>query len=582
MGSFFTELKRRHVFKVAVSYAIVAWLIAQVIAVIHEPLHLPESFGTAIIVLLIVGFPLAVILAWAYELTPEGVKRIGLIDKQTDNRCEISDAAASPISSGINSTKQSIAVLPFVDMSPDKDQEYFADGISEELLNQLTKIRDLHVAGRTSSFYFKNKNENFSVIGQQLNVANILEGSVRKAGNRVRITAQLIKVSDGYHLWSESYDRELDDIFAIQEDIAHAVTDALSITLGVGNLGVSTRNIGAYDAYLAGRSLVNQGGRENTSRAIEQLEQAVALDPEFADAWELLATTYYNAAIVFISERAGDLFEKFETAASRAIAIAPEAVASLRAAGQLEVRRHNWSAAEQLLKRAIGLAPSDYFTNDRYSSFLKDVGRVREAIAYDQRAVKIEPLVVGPAQVLGMTHELNGDLDAALQEFERGQGLIGDRAMLNGTTLALAMTMHDRGLMEEYLEKHIDDDSLPPDNRALTTTMRAHLDSPEQAKVDLHRFYQDPAYNNPFIRNVMSVWSSYFGDYELALKIHQELFQSRSFVVYSIWRPIHKPMRLLPGFKDLVRELGLVDYWRTSGKWGEFCVSVGDNDFECE
>jgi hypothetical protein len=112
--------------------------------------------------------------------------------------------------------------------------------------------------------------------------------------------------------------------------------------------------------------------------------------------------------------------------------------------------------------------------------------------------------------------------------------------------------------------------------------MRAHLDSPEEAKTELHRFYQDPAYNNPFIRNVMSVLSSYFGDYELALKIHQELFQSKSFVVYSIWRPIHKPMRLLPGFKDLVRELGLVDYWRTTGNWGDFCRPLGEGDFECD
>jgi adenylate cyclase len=449
MSSLFVELKRRNVFKVGVTYAIVAWLIAQIIAVVQNPLHLPDWFGTAIIVLLLVGFPLAVMLAWAFELTPEGVKRAGSANRQAIEADAASAGVLELATPAIDTSKQSIAVLPFVDMSPDKDQEYFADGISEELLNQLTKIRDLHVAGRTSSFHFKDKNENFRIIGEQLNVTNILEGSVRKAGNRVRITAQLIKAADGYHLWSESYDRELDDIFAIQDDIAHAVTDALSITLGVGNLGVSTRNVGAYDAYLAGRSLYNQGGRENYSRAIEQLEQAVALDPAFADAWELLATTYYNAAVVFISERAGDLFEKFETAASHAFAIAPEAVASLRAAGQLELRRHNWSATEQLLKKAIALAPSDYLTNQIYALFLKNVGRVREAIAYDQRVVKIEPLVVYPAQVLGMTHELKGDLDAALNEFERGQGLIGDRAMLNGTTLALAMTMHDRGLMEE-------------------------------------------------------------------------------------------------------------------------------------
>ena len=240
--------------------------------------------------------------------------------------------------------------------------------------------------------------------------------------------------------------------------------------------------------------------------------------------------------------------------------------------------------AEQLLKKAITLAPSDVFTNQLYSLFLKDVGRVREGMTYDQRAVSIEPLVVNPAQVLGLTHELNGDFDAAqlhLKEYQRGRGLIGDKAILNGVFLALAMTMRDRGLIEEALEKHINDDSLPPDNRALTPTMRAHLDDPEEALAALHRFYQDPAYNNPFIGNVISVWAAYFGDHELSLRIQRELLGSGMFVTYAIWRPIFKPMRRLPGFKDLVRDLGLVDYWRETGNWGDFCRPVGDDDFEC-
>ncbi|MEJ2095123.1 MAG: hypothetical protein P8X93_08250 [Gammaproteobacteria bacterium] len=432
MASFWGELRRRSVFKVGVAYAIVAWLIAQVIAVVQNPLHLPDWFGTAIIVLLIVGFPLAVILAWAFELTPEGVKRVGAAEKQVVNGGAVSIGVTEAATPAIGASKQSIAVLPFVDMSPDKDQEYFADGISEELLNQLTKINDLHVAGRTSSFYFKGKNEDFHVIGEKLKVAHILEGSVRKAGNRVRITAQLIKASDGYHLWSESYDRELEDIFVIQEEIARAVTDALSITLGVGNLGVNTRNIEAYDAYLAGLSLFNQLGRENVLQAIAKLERAVTLDPAFIDAISILAVYYFNAAIIYVSERAGEFFEKFATTANHAITLAPDSVGALRAKATLEQTKYNWLTAEHYFNKALSLAPDDVWTNNYYGMFLQLVGRPREAIEYLQRVIRIEPLSVATAQSLAVGYEVAEDLEASLQEIERGQGLPGDPNSFNG------------------------------------------------------------------------------------------------------------------------------------------------------
>ena len=579
MGAFLAELRRRSVFKVGIAYAIVAWLLVQVTVAVEKPLHLPVWIATFVIFLLAIGFPVALLLAWAFELTPEGVKRAGPMAQRS--AAGTSDPAAESPAPTPAAAAQSIAVLPFVDMSPDKDQEYFSDGISEELLNQLAKIKDLHVAGRTSSFSFKGRDDDLRVIGEKLNVAHVLEGSIRKAGNRVRVTAQLIKAADGYHLWSESYDRELDDIFAIQDDIARAVTNALSITLGVGNLGVSTRNIAAYEAYLAGRSLYNQGGRQEYLQAIEQLEQAVAEDPQFAEAWGMLAITYYNGGLVYVSERASEYLEKFQEAATRAIALGLDSVAPLCAAATLENRNRNWSKAEQLLKKAIALAPSDYLANTSCSLFLKNVGRVREGLEYDQRGAGIEPLVVTPAVVLGVSYEVNGDLDAALKEFQRGQGLIGDRGQLNGVALATALTKGDHALAEEILQKHMNDDTLPPANRDITTTMQANLDDPEAARAALHRFYENPAYNNPFVRNVISVWSAYFNDYELALKIQTEAVKSGSFVVYAIWRPIFKPMRQLPAFKQLLQEAGLVDYWLSTGNWGDFCRPVGNDDFEC-
>lgn len=480
-------------------------------------------------------------------------------------------------------SEQSIAVLPFVNMSSDPEQVYFSDGIAEELLNQLTKLRGLHVAGRTSSFYFKNRHEDLRVIGEKLNVAHILEGSVRKAGSRVRITIQLIKVIDGYHLWSESYDRDLDDIFAIQEEIAKAVANALSITLGVGEFGAGgTRNLAAYDAYLAGLSLYNQFGRETISRAIEQLEKAVALDPDFAHAWSTLTFTYHNAATTFISERAEEFFKKSEAAASHALAIAPEAVASLHAEARLQIHRHNWTEAEHNGEKALELAPADHMTNRGYGFFLMNVGRVREAIDYFRVAVRTEPLALLPSLLLGIAHQINGDFDEALKEFERGKGLVGDQSTSNNLILILARDMGDRALLEASLEKIVNDDLLPPNNRSMTIYMRSHLDEPEAARMELHRLYRDPAYNNPDARQVIAVWSSYFGDHELALKAYYELCETKAFSVYVIWRSIHKTMRQLPAFKDVVRSLGLVDYWRSSGKWGDFCRPAGEDDFECE
>jgi TolB-like protein/DNA-binding winged helix-turn-helix (wHTH) protein len=485
----------------------------------------------------------------------------------------------------IVSPVRSIAVLPFVDMSPNKDQEYFSDGIAVEMMNQLSKLRGLHVAGRTSSFYFKGKNEDFNVIGEKLGVAHILEGSVRKAGNRVRISVQLVKVADGYHLWSESFDRDLNDIFAIQEETARAVADALSITLGVGEseFGAGgTRNFAAYDAYLAGLSLSNQLGRENTARAIEQLEKAVALDPAFAHAWGVLALVYNDAATVFFSERAGEFYNKFEAAAARAIAIAPDAIASVQAEALLQTERRDWTAAEQSYKKALELAPADSSTNAWYGAFLLDAGRPREVIEYVRRADRTDPLSLWHPTLLGLAHEYNDDYDEALKEIERGQGLIGDHALLNVATLTLAMTIGDRAMMEASLEKIVNDDLLPSNNRSLNETMRPLLDSPEEARKDLHRFYTDPAYNSPVTRGAIAVWASYFGDHELALKAYHESSEARVFNPSGIWQPIHKPMRQLPGFKDLVRDLGLVDYWRTAGTWGDFCRPFGEDDFECE
>ena len=478
----------------------------------------------------------------------------------------------------------SIAVLPFVNMSPDKDQDYFSDGITEELINHLARIHGLLVTGRTSSFYFKGKNEDLREIGKQLNVAHILEGSVRKIGDRVRINAQLINSDDGYHLWSQSYDRKLEDIFAIQDETATAVADALSVTLAVNSQGFDsggTRNFAAYDAYLAGRALNNQLGREGILKAIAQLEKAVELDPDFANAWSLLADVYFNAATLFIPERGEEFHQKSVAAAARARTVAPGSVAALQGATLQALVGHDMLQAEKSLKQAFDMAPSNYLTNMYYGVFYLDVGRPREAIESSRLAVRTEPLELFPSMLLAVAYEINGDFKAALKEYERGEGLVGDQGFLRANRMWLAMAMDDRAMMKDTVAKQTN--IVPPANTQFGKLMLSNLDKPETALKELHRLYQGRADQPPNLCQGIALWASYFGDQELAVKCNKEISTRKDvFTNFLIWRAIHKPMRRLPGFKDLVRTFGYVDYWRTTGNWGDFCHPVGNDDFECE
>ena len=613
--SFFTELKRRNVFKVGVAYAIVAWLIVQVVSAIHNPLHLPDWFDTVVIVLLIIGFILAIILAWAYELTPEGIKsttpegpaqyhtqttgqrlnyfiigvlvlvvafllmKVYVLKESPGVAGKIPETSVVPETVSPEKVVQekaepevpsnSIAVLPFVDMSKDKANEYFADGIAEELLNQLAKIRGLQVAGRTSSFTFKGKDDDLRTIGEKLGVAHILEGSVRKAGDRVRITTQLIKAADGYHLWSETYDRTMDDIFTIQDDIARSVANALQITLGVGELGRTpgmTHNVEAYEDFLAGRSLFYKLNRDNVSQAIERLEQAVALDPEFAVAWATLITVYGAAAQAFVPKRAEEYFAKRDAARARVLALVPEADYALRIKAQ---QSGDWLEIERLLKQALAQNPEDVGTNQAYGGFLNNVGRPTEALEYVQRAVRLEPLDATTHITLALTYEYAGNPAASVAAFKQAGQISNDTSISSVSStslLVLALEANDRAGIDKYLTS---------DN-----WVRKYLDNPAGIESEIRRRLTEPVNtNSPYIRQSFAVWAAYFGKYELALEIWQEIAGDGLPNVF--WRPIMKPMRQLPAFKDLVTKIGLVKYWRTTGNWGEFCHPVGEDDFAC-
>lgn len=325
ISNFIQELRRRNVFKVATAYTIASWLLAQIANVFEEALELPTWFDSVIVSTLILGFPIALIFAWAFELTPEGLKKSKEVEitqsvtSRTGKKLNgiiitvlsmavifllierVFFAKASILEDAQQSSTietASIAVLPFVNMSGDAENEYFSDGLSEELLNALAKIEDMKVAGRTSSFKFKGLNEDLKIVGEQLGVEHILEGSVRKAGGRVRITAQLIKVDDGFHMWSETFDRELtvSNIFEIQEEISRKVLSELKVRLlpdeDLQLENIPTQDIEAYQAYLKGNQLLLNRNYDEIEASIALYNDAIRLDPSFASAFAQLAIAY--------------------------------------------------------------------------------------------------------------------------------------------------------------------------------------------------------------------------------------------------------------------------------------------------
>jgi TolB-like protein len=331
--SFFSELKRRNVFRVGIAYTVVAWLVAQVVDLVLESFGTPPWVMKSLLVILAAGLPLAIVFAWAFEMTPEGIKKEKDVDRSQSitsstgrkldrmiigimavviaflvlDRFVLTNESEEPVSESDSQTfavetetapaeaGPSVAVLPFVNMSGDADNEYFSDGLTETLLHMLAQLPELRVAARTSSFAFKGQNAGIAEISEALKVAHILEGSVQKAGNRVRVTAQLIRADDGFHVWSQNYDRTLEDIFAIQDEIAEDVAGALDATLLGGNVKIAhieTSDVGAYDTYLRAMEQQAIGSYGSLSSAESLLKHALAADPGFIDAKLSLAQNY--------------------------------------------------------------------------------------------------------------------------------------------------------------------------------------------------------------------------------------------------------------------------------------------------
>jgi TolB-like protein len=530
--SFFAELKRRNVVRVGIAYVIVGWLLAQIAEFAAENFGAPDWALKIFVVFLVLGLPVALLFAWAFELTPEGIKLEKNVDRdesitpQTGRKLDFIIIAVMALAliymvadkfigepeimETTAPVDKSIAVLPFVNMSDDKD--YFADGLSEELLNLLARIPGLKVAGRTSSFAFKGKNDDLRAIGDALGVSTVLEGSVRRSGDQLRITAQLINVGDGFHIWSETYDREMDEIFQIQDDVATAITNALGVYLMHGQTPTAirpTRNIRAYELYLEGVALATDGGEEDINQAIVLLGQAIDLDPDFAEAYEMRGYIYFMISAWYMDGPTA--FARAFEDAGRALELKPDLIRATVTRDSTDAENYDWLREIDALEWALGKTPQDELLIDALAFNLNETGYFREAEALLAKGIKQNPLSSVLRGHYGLTLNARGETKRALEELR----IASSRQSWTGPGIAGAMHLlagEDELAVEEfarYIERIGGDRSRA---RHLVELGRSVPDGPAKLAAELAQ--------NPLPGNTPSAHLFYAG-----LKAMDQLYQ---------------------------------------------------------
>ena len=423
LKKYIDELKRRHVFKAGLAYLIVAWLIAQIASIVLPTFEAPGYIMKILLFLLFIGFPINLIISWIYDVTPEGIKKTKSLDEKSYlknsrlNKVIISSLvlvviiiASNFFFKGVLVPEKSIAVLAFADMSPNKDQEYFSDGISEELLNIISRTPDLRVSSRTSSFSYKTKVLTAEAIGKELKVAYLLEGSVRKSGNTLRITAQLINSADGAHVWSETYDRDLDDILKIQDEIAAEVSKKLQITLGykLADKLVSTK---AYTLFLKARHLTHQNSKEAFLKAEEIIKESIAIDSTYAPSHSLLANIYDTGSYNFLTRPISEGIVLGTQAAKKAVALDPEYADAFATLASLQMNAWQFAPADKNMKTALKLEPNNSAIAG--TAALMKFGNIAQAITLIEKAISKDPVVYGNYYNLGLYNYYAGNLDKA-------------------------------------------------------------------------------------------------------------------------------------------------------------------------
>ena len=572
LRKFFSELKRRNVYKVAIAYGVVAWLLMQVASQIFPFFEIPNWSVRLLVVLLLFGFPIALILAWAFELTPEGIKRTDEIEpgRRSRNRVWIYlVTVAGAISMSLfflgrysaprNASEsselpgKSIAVLPFVDLSQAKDQEYFCDGISEEILDALAKVQGLRVVARTSSFSFKGKNADVGEIAQKLNVQNVLEGSLRREGNRIRITAQLINARNGFHIWSDTFERELQGVFAVQDEITRSIVDALKIKLAVAPPVRTPGSTEAYDLYLKGLYYSNKSDEENLRKSLSLFQQALDKDPNFARAWTGITKVWEQLADAYV--RPLEAYPRVKEAASKALALDDKDAEAHCYLGEVKLLiDRDVAGAEAEIKRALQLDRNSA-TAHYFMSWLKlTQGDCDEGVNQIQEAEKLDPLSPMIIDSAAERYVAANRLDDAISAGKRVLQVDPNYIYFDSP---LADAYREKGDLQEAIalyEKTQTVTHFPSAGLAITYAKMGRL---EDARRVLNQRIEKSRQQYVAADSIAAVYVA-LGDKEEAFRWLEQAFDEHSApMFYLACHPIFRALRSDPRFADLLRRMGV-------------------------
>jgi len=590
------ELSRRRVFRVAGIYGVVSWVLTEVADVIFPALQLPQWTITFVVALLILGFPIAMIFAWVFDIGIEKTAPLKERAKGVPGLERLGYFALLIVAMGVlaylllpkdiwNSTpemagpRNSIAVLPFANLSEDPSNDYFSDGMSEELLNLLARAPDLRVASRTSSFAFKDKNLDVREVARQLGVETVLEGSVRRDGDRVRITAQLIDAETGYHLWSNTYDRELKDIFAVQDDISEEIVKALKITLGapgeetpmVARAAPPTQDVEAYQLYLQARHQWKRRGDKSVRRSIELLQQALERDPDFARAYSGLAAAYVVLP-GYAGEEPGPYLVQATEAAQQALSRDPNLAEAHAVLAEIAVSEHHWTDAEAGFFFATSLDPNDPTAHQWYSLLLRQTGRLDKALEEAKLALDLDPASPIVNANLAEAYATLGYTEKALQYRQAAIDLGYDSAM-SGDDLVTQMDIirsKDPDRLLQLLARAKGPEGQPAFTEEMAEAVIRVVEDPAAwPAFDKLLAEQRPGIPEEAWFELNLLAGREQKAMELALK-HPDRFE-----VVLIWLPESARFRRLPGFDKLAQEMGLMDYWKQYG-WPDDCRPAGD------
>ncbi len=478
----------------------------------------------------------------------------------------------APVVSDLKEAPKTIAVLPFDDISPDKDQGYFADGLTEDISSTIGRISGLTVKARTSSFYFKGSNKKITEIANELGVDHIIEGSVSKFGNDIRIIIHLVRALDGSYLWSETYDREFKKIFAIREDIANSVADRLKLTLEAFKLLGGTENVEAYEFFLVAKG---QYYEYELSRALDSINAAIELDPEFALAWVWKSKVLIEVAANSSADRFFVARDRAEEAVLKAKELEPGLGQAYIWLAAIHRIKSNFIDAELAFRKGMELTtdPIDYYEYSVSWSY-GVLGYLRKLYEFLEEIRENDPRQPQSHAEYMLISAYLGHNERAEKEYEHGRAIFGDQWDWGHGFITFARL----GVKDDLSINEIPE---LPRFDPIWSIAREHIEAKQEGLSELHRIYSSNENLSAMDLQNIPIFAAYFGDPEFALNVIERGNAFRTSPLYFIWSPVMKEVRQLPRFKEFVREIGLVDYWKEYG-WPDLCRPVGEDDFVCD